>query len=378
MKTIATLLVSAFILFACAKKDETKSVDLVETATTKIHYAAGFRVTEFKGFKLAEVTYPYQGATTGYKYLLIPRGQPVPEHPADYKVIMTPINNIACTSTTHVPLLDYLDETNKLTGFTSTDYISSEKMRARVDSGKVQELGKDSGINIELLTVLKPDLVMAYTMTSDYGQFKKIEEIGIPVVINAEYLERHPLGRAEWIKFMALFFNKEKMADSVFQAIESNYHRIQKLANTTEKRPTVVSGVVYGDTWYLPGGQNYASKILFDAGCQYLWAADSSNGFLELSFEAVFDKANDADLWIGVGSMKSLQELEQADHRYKKFSAFNHKNVYTYNGRIGAKGGSEFLELGYLRPDIILNDLVAITHPDLLPNDTLYFHKRLE
>ena len=206
-------------------------------------------------------------------------------------------------------------------------------MLARVDAGKVQELGKDSGINIELLTVLKPDAVMAYTMSSDYGQFKKIEDLGIPVLINAEYLEKHPLGRAEWIKFMALFFNKQKMADSVFQAIESKYLQIQKLATQTATHPSVLSGVVYGDTWFLPGGQNYASKILEDAGCEYLWASDSSHGFLELSFETVFNKAKSADLWLGVGSFKSMQELSQADHRYEKFQAFKDKRIYSNDGK---------------------------------------------
>jgi iron complex transport system substrate-binding protein len=251
-------------------------------------------------------------------------------------------------------------------------------MRERIDAGKVQELGKDSGINIELLTVLKPDVVMGYTMSSDYGQFKKIEDLGVPVIINAEYLEKHPLGRAEWIKFMAVFFGKERMADSVFHEIESNYLRIQKIAKETSSRPSVVSGIVYGDAWFLPGGQNYASKILQDAGCQYLWQSDSSHGYLELSFETVYDKAHDADLWIGVATFKSLQEINQADHRYKQFSAFKEKRVYTYDGKKGAKGGSEFLELGYLRPDIILKDLVVIAHPEALPGDTLYFHKRLE
>jgi iron complex transport system substrate-binding protein len=52
--------------------------------------------------------------------------------------------------------------------------------------------------------------------------------------------------------------------------------------------------------------------------------------------------------------------------------------VYTYDFRKGAKGGSEYLELGYMRPDIILKDLVKIAHPELLPEYELYFHKKLE
>ncbi len=136
--------------------------------------------------------------------------------------------------------------------------------------------------------------------------------------------------------------------------------------------------MVYGDAWFLPGGQNYASRILKDAGCQYLWGDDASNGYLELSFEAVYEKANQANLWIGTGSFTTLREINEADERYTRFKPYKQKQVYTYDARKGAKGGSEFMELGYLRPDIILQDLVKIAHPDLLPDHTLYFHKKLE
>ena len=301
-----------------------------------------------------------------------------PDIDKDAKVNYTPVESIVCTSTTHIPLLDYIGETEKLVGFPTTDYISSEKMRARIDSGKVTELGVDKGLNLERLAVLKPDLVMGYSMTSDYGQFKKIEDLEIPVVLNAEYLEKHPLGRAEWIKFVAMFFHKENAADSVFRVIENNYLKTKALADSARNRPTVLSGVVYGDAWFMPGGKNYAARLFDDAGCQYTWADDSSNGFLQVSFESVYKKASEADLWIGVANYKSLQEIENSDHRYAKFKAFEQKKVYTYDARKGAKGGSEFLELGYLRPDIILKDLVKIAHPELLPEYELYFHKRLE
>lgn len=251
-------------------------------------------------------------------------------------------------------------------------------MRARIDAGKVTELGIDKGINMERLAMLKPNLVMGYTLSSDYGQFKKIEALGIPVIINAEYLEKHPLGRAEWIKFMAVFFNKEKEADSVFQVVKKNYIAAKEVADHVKDKPAVLCGVVYGDAWFLPGGQNYASRILKDAGCRYLWGEDTSNGYLELSFEAVYEKANQADLWIGTGSFTTLREIKEADERYTRFNPYRQKQVYTYDARKGAKGGSEFMELGYLRPDIILQDLVKIAHPDLLPDYTLYFHKKLE
>ncbi|MCA6432340.1 MAG: ABC transporter substrate-binding protein [Cytophagales bacterium] len=374
-RLIFTLWLAVGSLLSCnSKKNSATNPENISAAK----YAVGFKVTIVGNSKLVEVKQPYQNATSGYQYLLVPTGEKPPPHDEQTQVITVPIENIVCTSTTHIPLLDYISETEKLIGFPTTDYISSEKMRKRIDQGKVKDLGIDKGMNIEMLYTLKPSLVMGYTMTKDLGQLKKIQELGIPVVINAEYLEKHPLGRAEWIKFMALFFGKEREADSIFAEIEKEYLSTQQLVNEVKTKPTVLSGIVYGDAWFMPGGQNYAAKLLKDAGCGYLWSSDSTSGFLQLSFESVYATAKEADLWIGVGSCKNLNEIKATEERYALFKPFKEQQVYSYDARKGTKGGSEFLELGYLRPDLILKDLVKIAHPELLPDYTLYFHNRLE
>jgi len=375
MKHLTKYIILISIAFACSSR---QGNSIENKTSSSIKYARGFSIKLEGNIKHVTVSNPYQGATEGFEYLLVPKGETIPAHDNKTQVVMIPIETMVCTSTTHIPFLDYLDQSDKLIGFPTTDYISSEKMRKRVDEGKITDLGIDKGMNLELLFALKPSMVMGYAMTKDLGQLKKINELGIPVVINAEYLEKHPLGRAEWIKFMALFLNKEKEADSVFSFIEQEYLTTQKLAQQSEIQPTILSGVVYGDAWFMPGGENYAAQLLKDAGCNYLWASDSTSGFLELSFESVFNKAKDADFWIGVGSFKSLDEIKTSDERFTKFKPFTTGKVYTYNARLGAKGGSEFLELGYLRPDIILKDLTKITHPEKLPDYELYFHKKLE
>ncbi len=373
-KQLLPLICFLVTLNACVQKSET----IHNSTPTELKYATGFTITREGNRVLVKVTQPYPGATEGYQYLLVPEGEPVPTREMDIQVIRTPIKKIVCTSTTHIPLLDYLDETNALIGFPTTDYISSEKMRSRIERQEITDLGIDKGMNLELLYSLKPDLVMSYTMTGDLGQLNKIKELGIPVVVNAEYLETHPLGRAEWIKFMALFFNKEHEADSIFNEIEQEYLATQKRVAEVSKLPTVLSGIVYGDTWFMPGGKNYAARLLEDAGTNYLWRETDSNSFLELSFESVYDRAKNADVWIGVGSFNSLAEIQAADSRYALFKPLQQGSVYTYNARKGAKGGSEFLELGYLRPDLILKDLVKIAHPELLPEYELYFHAQLK
>jgi iron complex transport system substrate-binding protein len=367
------------MLVATGCGDRASEKDLVKSNNSSIgiKYAEGFTVSKLGNATLVEVKTPFQGAVSGYKYLLVRKGEQPPAHDSQTRIIYTPIANIVCTSTTHIPLLDYLGETEKLIGFPTTDYISSENMRARIESGHVSDLGIDNGMNLERLATLRPAVVMGYTMSSDYGQFKKIEELNIPVVINAEYLEKHPLGRAEWIKFMALFFGKEKQADSVFLMIETDYQKTKQLTANVKTRPTVLSGVVYGDAWFLPGGENNASKLLKDAGCRYLWEENNNNGYLQLSFESVYEKAHDADLWIGTATFKTLTEIKQADLRYTRFRPFREGNIYNYDARQGARGGNEFLELGYLRPDLVLKDLVRIAHPQLLPDHKLYFHRKL-
>lgn len=376
MKRETACLVAAWLIAfgACAPE---KKQDAKPAATT-LKYATGFIVTQETNLKRITISTPYPGAKEEFNYLLVPQGESAPVADANTQVIHVPIQNIVCTSTTHIPLLDYLNETTSLIGFPTTDYISSEKMRARIDRQEITDLGIDKGMNLELLYSLKPDLVMSYTMTGDLGQLNKLKELGIPVVVNAEYLETHPLGRAEWIKFMALFFNKEREADSVFNEIECEYLATQQRVAQATQQPTVLSGIVYGDTWFMPGGKNYAARLLADAGTNYLWRETDSNSFLELSFESVYDKAKNADFWIGVGSFNSLAEIQAADSRYALFKPFQQGNVYTYNARKGAKGGSEFLELGYLRPDWILKDLVKIAHPELLPEYELYFHAQLK
>lgn len=371
-------LILLFALFSCIQKKNSPDSHGSQHVSINIKYAEGFKVTSLDYGKLVEVIRPYQGSADSYKYLLIEKGIKPPDNHSGITVIQVPISSIVCTSTTHIPLLDYIDESEALIGFPTTDYISSEKMRKRIDLGQVAELGIDKGMDLEKIAVLKPNLVMGYTMTAEVGQLKKIEELGIPVVLNAEYLEKHPLGRAEWIKFMALFFTKEAEADSVFNSIEQSYLETQQKVLSISNKPSVLSGVVYGDTWFLPGGKNYAAKLLADAGCNYLWSDNDSNGSLELSFESVYEKAWQANLWIGVASFKTLNEIEITDKRYTKFKAFQNGDVYTYDIRKGSKGGSEFLELGYLRPDIILKDLVKISHPELLPDHELFFHRRLK
>lgn len=377
---LQSLLISSFFalsLVACTKPQPATNETPVSN-DNNIQYATGFQIKHFDNVKRVEVLQPFKGSTQSLTYWLVPKSASIPDSLKDKVIIRTPLENLVCTSTTHITPLDLLGESDKLIGFPSTQYISSDLVRAQVDNGTTREVGRDNNLNVEVMLDLSPQVLMTYSLTGDYSKLTPFKRGGITVVQNAEYLEETPLGRAEWIKFMATFFDKEELADSIFQVIVDNYQHTLKLVEMEPNRPTIFSGIVYGDTWYMPGGNSWAGKFLKDAGANFLWKDTPAFGSLELSFESVYEKSNAADYWIGAANYFSLEALKGADQRYASFDAFSNDHIYTYNARQIPNGGNDYFESGFSRPDIVLNDLVKIIHPALLPEHELYYYRKLD
>ncbi len=285
---------------------------------------------------------------------------------------------IVVTSTTHIPALELLGVENKLVGFPGTVYISSEKTRQRIEDGLIRELGKNEGINTEVLLEIKPDLIIGFGVDGVNKTFENIQKANIPVIYNGDWLEDSPLAKAEWIKFFGVLFNKEKEADSIFNSIESDYLKAKELASKTTKKPTILSGAMHKDIWYLPSGGSTEAQFLNDANVNYLWSDTKGKGSLALNFETVFNQAKDANIWLSPSNYTSLEALKKANPHYTKFDAFKSKRVYSFTNTTGKTGGVLYYELGTARPDLVLKDIIKICHPELLEDYTTYFFKPLE
>ena len=343
----------------------------VEIETEQIKFASGFTISRTSGGTILEVLRPYPGASNSLKYFLSANG----EERSGMTAIQVPIKTLVSTSTTHLSMIDYLGEARSLVAFPTTDYISTPSIRERVDNGLIRDLGNQMDMNMESLVDIAPDLVVNYS-TEDLKSTQRIQSMGINVVMNGDYLENHPLGRAEWIKVFGLLFDKYDVADSIYTEIERNYlAAINEGASNTD---CVFSGSIYGDAWYMPGGKNYAARLLQDAGFSYAVTSDTTFGFLQWGYENVYEIASECDYWIGPAPFADLEALGEADSRYRDFKAFSSGNVYVYDKRKGPTGGNEYLELGYLRPDIILKDLIKIRDPLALPDHQLYFYRKLK
>lgn len=373
----------AIILFLnCKNEPKTKNTYSSTTASiTKNKHATGFEIADFNSHKILTIISPWPKADKTYKYALIQKNM-LSEITLDKDefdgIITVPIERIVVTSTTHIPALELLEIEETLIGFPGTDYVSSEKTRSRIDRGNIRELGKNEDINTEVLLKLKPDVVIGYGVSSSNKTLETIQNSGIPVIYNGDWVESSPLAKAEWIKFFGALYNKEKEADSIFNQIESDYLSAKILASNIISKPKVLCGAMYKDVWYLPNGTSPEAQILKDANVNYLWSETSDKGSLALSFESVYTKAKDADLWLSPSYYSSLKTLEKANEHYTKFEAFKNNAIYTFANTTGETGGVLYYELGTARPDLVLKDIIKICHPELLKDYQPYFFKPLE
>lgn len=365
----------ALFFFGCESKRSNEAL-LVEKV--ELSYAKGFTISRGDGFWEIEVTQPWTGSEKTFRYLVLEENQEKPAGIFD-AVIQLPVTRVILTSTTQVPHLDLLSSSDRLIGFPQTDLISSAAARLLIDAGKVQDLGAGPSANPELIIELNPDWIMISTLGDDLRYLELLKTAGIPAIINGEYVEQHPLGRAEWIKFSGILLGKYEEAKVVFEEVERNYLEAEALTEkiSRSEKPTVLSGVMYKDIWYAPGSESWGAQILQNAGGDYVFEDQLGTGSLQLNYEFVLEEAMDADFWIGSADFNSLDEMGKVEPRYQAIKAFQNGNVYTYTQKKGETGGLEYFELGYMRPDLILKDLMKILHPTLLPEYELYFYKQL-
>ncbi len=340
--------------------------------------ATGWTIEYFNHYKVITVLNPWRNADTQFQYILVQCGTPPPPASDNALIIEIPVQRVIAMSTTQLPHLDGLGVLDKLIGVDSFLYINNEAVRKKIDAGELVEIGSGGQVNVEQALDLEPDLIMTYGVGNpEYDAHPKLLEAGLNVVLNSEYMEGSPLGRAEWIKFTAAFFNQEAKANELYTAIAQRYRDIAAKARAVAEKPTVFANAPFRGTWYMPGGKSYVAQLLADAGANYLWADDTSSGSQQLSFEEVFERAQNATFWLNPGSARSLSELQQMDERFTQFAAFQNGAVFNNNKRLNENGGNDYWETGVTNPHLILADLIKIFHPELLPDHELFFYQQL-
>ncbi len=378
MKSISKVIIYAFLsfLFVQCKTDSKSEATVIPV--NEVKYAKGFTVQNYIGYSIVTVKNPWPKATKTYTYILQKKNGIVPDSLQQNMIIQVPVKSVVVTSTTHIPSLEMLDKENTLVGFPHLDYISSEKVRARIEAGKVKELGMNQNLNTEIILNLKPDVIIGYGIDNNNPTLDNLKKSGLKVMLNGDWNEETPLGKAEWIKFFGALYDNQKEANEIFTKIEKDYLNTLKIVKNATATPTILAGDMFEDRWYLPKGTSWGSLLLKEAKGDYLWKQTSGTGSLSLSFETVFEKAQNADLWITSGQFASLKKMTEMNPHYAQFKAFANKNVYSFSGKKGKTGGILYYELAPNRPDIVLKDIVKILHPELLPSYKPFFFEKLK
>lgn len=382
-KFYAFILIAACFACSCNNKRQPGAVSFKgdrRIASMPVKYARGFTVSYFKDCKLITVRDWKDTTKILAQYVLLDAGKELPDMFRDEAVIRQPVHKVVCISTPHITIMHRLNLLDSIAGITNVSLIYDTTVTNKVKQGRIANLGNDE-LNYERLVELAPSFVIVSGSFDGGDKMRlKLTTLHVRSILDLDYMEQDPLGRAEWIKFIAAFYNKEDLADSIFSGIERNYLALREKGRSFANQPTVFCNIPFKEIWYMPCGDNYVAKIIEDAGGNFLWKdAKATNGFnLSLDYEAVYNKAANADIWINPGFANSLAEIKAADKKNTLFKAYKTGMVFNNNRRNTPNGGFDFWESGIINPDKILADLIFILHPDALPGYQLYYYQQLK
>lgn len=337
---------------------------------SSVLYADGFDIYEVDSIKKlviynprnkAEVlaTYYFANSSCYYSYRFSP----------DF--IQTPLDSVAVFSATQLNAFTKLDILNKVIAISESEFIRNTEIKKRFDSGQLVELAGNGNFYLEKTLEVNPQII--FYSPYNLAQKHPLAATEITMIPFFDFMESNPLGRAEWIKFTALFFGKDEKANQIFDTIVAKYMGYKQLASNVENKPTVFSDKYYSGQWFMSGGRSYIAQLFSDAGADYLWKDDDNTGSVNLDFEIVFNRAHSADFWRIVGAYSdgfSYDKLVAENDLYSHFKAFKDKKVIFCDSR-----ASTYFETGTLEPHLVLADLIKAFHPELLKNyQPKYYH----
>ena len=339
-------------------------------------YAKGYSVKVLdNGVRLIDVADPQddeEKMPVSYHFALVDKGLDV-EVPEGYTKVEVPIERTLVMTMLQLSNFTALDALDIVRGITGTKNLFNKDIRQRVKDGRIVKIGMEGNFDTELILAAHPEVI--FISPFKRGGYDAIKETGITLIPHLGYKELTPLGQAEWIRFVGLFIGKEHEADSIFAGIEHRYNDLkEKVANNShpsqggagEGAPTVFSGEMHGGNWYAVGGKNSLAQIFRDAGARYVFDNDDTGG-VNIEFEEMYAAAANADYWRILNSYEgdfSYDALKASEPRNELFKAFKDKKVIYCNMK-----QTPYYEKSPVMPDVLLSDLVAIFHPELMPAD---------
>ena len=372
--SLLTLIITALSLVACKQRTIENRPQTTDSAEAmSLDYAQGFQVRTLEnGVKLVDVADPQTDEDkmpVSYHFALVPR-QTVNSQlstvndqiPEGYTKVEVPVERTLVMTMLQLSNFTALGALDVVKGITGTKNLFNEDIHQRVADGRIVKIGMEGNFDTELILAANPEVI--FISPFKRGGYDAIKETGVTLIPHLGYKEPHPLGQAEWIKYVGLFIGKEKEADALFDRIKKRYLALaEKVKKETTDCPTVFSGEMHGGNWFAVGGKNHLAQLFRDAGAEYILKDDNTGG-VPIEYEQMYATAANADYWRILNSYPgdfSYEALKSSEPRNELFKAFKEKHVIYCNMK-----KTPYYESSPVWPNVLLADLIAIFHPEVM------------
>lgn len=361
------------ILFSCGGPSNKDQNATIAESENLMKYTSYIDITNYKSGYYINVSCPWNDKSLG-EFYLYPDTLQLPDELENKSVIRTPVKNVIAYSSTQWSVFLELGEISRVKGILESNYTDNPEIKRLLAEKKIEDVGIETSLKTEIAINLHPDVIL-YTPYSTVPKTEIGDLTGAVMFPFADYLENHPLGRAEWLKLIGYLTCREKDTDQWFNDIVTRYDSLKYICQNVENRPTVFSDLPFEGQWYLPGGASYIAQIFHDAGADYIWKDNNSTASLPVDAETVLSKARDADFWRIMNSTNteySYSRLAVENELYTYFKAYLNRNILVCDIR-----RSGYFEKSEYEPDLLLKDFVFAFHPELVEADYQphYFYK---
>lgn len=372
-KLLCICLSMTCIMFSCGDNSTGSKKENCAENDNLMEYTSYIDVTSYKSGYYVNVSNPWNEKSLG-EFYLYPDSLELPDELENKAVIRTPVKNVISYSSTQWSVFLELGEIDRVKGILESNYTENQEIKRLIAKKKIEDVGIETSLKTEIVINLHPDVIL-YTPYSTVPKTEIGELTGAVMFPFADYLENHPLGRAEWLKLIGYLTCREKDAGAWFDGIVSRYDSMKKACENIENRPTVFSDLPFEGQWYLPGGASYISQIFHDAGADYIWKDNNSTASLPVDAETVLSKARDADFWRVMNSTNhkfSYEGIAVENELYTYFKAYKDRNILVCD--ISESG---YFEKSEYEPDLLLKDFVFAFHPEMIEDDYVpkYFYR---
>jgi len=349
ISTVATLCEANLIQSCVTNYDPT-----VDYFPNKINVekATGFQVEYYNSYKVVLNT------ITDEEAVLYQCGTPKPTGFSNgTKLFSIPVNSIGFTSTTEATFFEILGVQQSILYSSTLEYIASPCIQELALIGSIIPFSSNNTIEAE------QELTLGVVF-----EFSK-DPTSITEMSTSTSSDTTPLGRAEWIKFISLFYNLEVASTTFFNITQTSYNCFSNEFTTKSSSTPLVAWVSYEsyetNSWTISNAA-YKVALIADAGGKTLSTLNPSSG-LYPSPAAWQQAVQDVDIIIDETYLGTLQLFYQNFNltANSNFKFIKNKQIWRYDKLQSDLGSLDWFESAIPDADSVLQDVGMMLHPEI-------------